>query len=71
MRVAEPLTLATYLIRDKEQWTPKKIEKVAKSGKETFIRLSEKLPIHIRYYTAWVDEAGRVNFRHDVYRKDR
>ncbi len=40
-------------------------------GKTTEIVLDRKIPIFIDYYTAWVDEEGNVNFREDVYRKDK
>ncbi len=38
---------------------------------EVNIELAEPVPIHLIYQTAWVDEAGALQFRHDVYGYDR
>lgn len=43
----------------------------ASFGKTTEIILDRKIPLYIDYYTAWVDDEGYVNFREDVYRKDK
>lgn len=40
-------------------------------GKTTEIILDNKIALYIDYYTAWVDDEGYVNFRDDVYRKDK
>jgi L,D-transpeptidase YcbB len=40
-------------------------------GVTTDVKLDKKIPLYIDYYTAWVDDEGRVNFREDVYRKDK
>jgi len=40
-------------------------------GPTTEVKLDKKIPLFVDYYTAWVDENGVVNFRDDVYRKDK
>jgi murein L,D-transpeptidase YcbB/YkuD len=47
------------------------LRKNASLGPTTDILLSKKVPLYIDYYTAWVDENGDVNFRDDVYNKDK
>lgn len=34
------------------------------------VRLSNKLPIHLTYQTAWVSDDGSINFRNDIYKHD-
>ena len=34
------------------------------------LRLKNHIPVHILYFTAWVDTQGIVNFREDVYNRD-
>jgi murein L,D-transpeptidase YcbB/YkuD len=36
-------------------------------GEETHVKLKAPIPIHIQYFTAWVDANGGVQFRDDVY----
>jgi murein L,D-transpeptidase YcbB/YkuD len=36
-------------------------------GNERYINLSKPLPVHIQYFTAYVDEGGRLVQRADLY----
>jgi len=40
-------------------------------GKTTEVKLEQNIPVFVDYYTAWVDDNGIVNFRSDVYGKDK
>ena len=44
---------------------------VVASGKTTRVRLPQKKPVHIVYATAWRGEGGSVEFRQDIYGRDR
>ncbi len=71
IRVKEPEKLAEYVLRNQPDWTPEKIEKAMNSGDEQFVRVKNPIPVIITYYTAWVDESGKLNFRDDIYGHDR
>jgi murein L,D-transpeptidase YcbB/YkuD len=34
------------------------------------VKLKEPIPVHIAYFTAWVDDSGRVQYLNDVYKYD-
>ena len=70
VRVGEPKKLATYLLRNDQNWTDAKISAAMNSGKEQFVTLKNTIPVYIVYFTAWVDRQGRINFRDDVYKRD-
>lgn len=70
IRIEYPLKFATYLLRKDKHYTPKKINQIINSGKQTYIKLKNKVPIYITYYTAWVDSSGKLNFRDDIYDRD-
>ena len=71
VRVEEPIKLAEYLLHNKPGWDLAKIEETIAGGKEMYVSLPEHLPVYLVYFTAWVDEAGNVNFRDDIYGHDK
>ena len=70
IRVADATTLASYLLKGQQDWTPDRIRSTMKGDKEETINLTRQTPVSITYYTAWLDEKGRMNFRNDVYGHD-
>ena len=40
------------------------------SGNEQHVKLKASIPVHIVYFTAWVDDAGGMHFQQDVYGYD-
>jgi murein L,D-transpeptidase YcbB/YkuD len=47
------------------------LRKYASLGKTTDVILAKKVPLYIDYFTAWVDDNGIINFRADVYDRDK
>lgn len=70
IRLAEPEKLAAYLLQDNPYWTEQKIDRAMNSDKEKYLKLDHPVPVLIYYYTAWVDEAGILQFRKDIYGHD-
>jgi murein L,D-transpeptidase YcbB/YkuD len=71
VRIEKPLKLAAYLLSDNSKWTYEKLTAAVNSKKTRVILLSDPINIHILYWTAWVDKDGIVNFRDDIYGRDR
>jgi murein L,D-transpeptidase YcbB/YkuD len=69
IRVSDPLELAAFLLRN-ENWDRAKIDAAIASGITQTVNLKTPLPIHIEYWTAWVNSAGVLNFRNDIYQRD-
>jgi murein L,D-transpeptidase YcbB/YkuD len=70
IRVEEPAALAKYVLRDQPEWTEPRILAAMASGTEKGVKLKEPIPVHIVYFTVWVDEAGGIHFQPDVYGYD-
>lgn len=70
IRLSDPEKMANYLLRNDPSWTPEKIAEAMDAGKEKFVKLKDPVPVFITYYTAWVDEYGKMNFREDIYDHD-
>jgi murein L,D-transpeptidase YcbB/YkuD len=70
IRVEKPEELAAYVLQDQPEWTPEKIRKAMHAGVEKHVPLKEPLPVHILYFTAWVDDTGMLHLEKDVYGYD-
>ena len=70
-RIEKPLELAEYLMRGDPDWTRKKLEAAIDKGTEQTVILPRPLDVHFLYLTAWVDEEGVLQFRNDVYKRDK
>ena len=70
IRLAEPEKMANYLLKDNPEWTPERISAAMNSGQEKYVKLKKPVPVVITYYTAWVDDNHRLNFREDIYDHD-
>lgn len=71
IRIQKPIDLATYLLTNHSEWTPKKLTAAIDSHITKTISLPDPINLHILYWTAWVDKDGMVNFREDIYGRDR
>jgi murein L,D-transpeptidase YcbB/YkuD len=71
IRVEKPIELAEYLLKDDPVWTPKRIAAVIAKGKEAWVNIPKPLPVHLVYWTAWVDDAGILQLRDDIYGRDK
>lgn len=71
IRVENPFWLAQYLLKKDTSWTMDKIESVLKTNKEFVININPVVPVYIAYFTVWVDNAGQLNFRNDLYGFDK
>ncbi|CAN5841311.1 L,D-transpeptidase family protein [soil metagenome] len=71
IRLSEPQKLAEYLLRKDSSWNTQKIVAAMNKGKEQYATLKESVPVFIAYFTSWVDRQGNINFRNDVYGRDK
>lgn len=68
MRVRDPLKLAEVLLGSDKGWGRSKINALVSSGpKNNQIALSEKIPVHITYFTASIDDRGKLSLFKDIY----
>jgi murein L,D-transpeptidase YcbB/YkuD len=71
IRVEKPFELASLLLADKPEWTPERIRQAMDSGVEKTIVLKDKVGVYIYYLTAWGSASGKINYRADVYNRDK
>jgi murein L,D-transpeptidase YcbB/YkuD len=71
IRVADPMGLTRFVLRDQPEWTDGRIEAAMAAGRTTTVRLTAAVPVVVFYATAIVDSDGRALFLDDVYGHDR
>lgn len=70
VRVERPFALAWLLLSEQSDDPGTMIENILATGDETEVPLEKPIPIHLLYLTSWVDHAGTLHFREDVYGRD-
>jgi murein L,D-transpeptidase YcbB/YkuD len=71
IRIEKPTELAEYVLSSDQSWNREKIRAAINRKIEQTVRLPEPIPIHLLYWTSWVSEDGTLNFRDDIYSRDR
>lgn len=66
VRVMDPFAFAQALLAEDPQWDAAKIKKMVGGG-ERQLDLAKHIPVHLMYFTTWVDENGALQSRNDVY----
>ena len=67
IRVEDPASLAELVLGGESTgWTAERIEG-ATGNRERTVFLPRPLPVHIEYFTEFVDESGELQERPDVY----
>jgi L,D-transpeptidase YcbB len=70
VRVERPVQLADWLLRHQPAWDEPRIRDAMGQRAPRSVRLAETTPVHLLYFTAWVDDAGVMQFREDLYGHD-
>jgi murein L,D-transpeptidase YcbB/YkuD len=71
IRLEDAPALAYYLLSDDPGWTHDKLRDIFESGQRQVVRIPRPIPVHLLYMTAWVDENDGLQFRNDIYGRDR
>jgi L,D-transpeptidase YcbB len=72
IRVERAADLAVHVLEDEGQgWTRQRLADALDAGETQRIPLTRPLPVYILYWTAFVEADGSVQFREDVYGRDR
>lgn len=70
IRVEEPFRLASLLLEGQNGWTREHVDNLINSRKPTQVDLAQPVPVHLEYWTTWVDRDGTLQFRNDIYERN-
>ena len=74
MRVQDPPRYAEVLlslVRPNDGYSVERIKNMIAEGAETDIQLPTFIPVNLTYQTAFVDDNGKLQFREDIYGRDK
>jgi murein L,D-transpeptidase YcbB/YkuD len=66
--VQKPVELAMLVLG--AGWDEARLEAEMAEGHNRALRLPRAVRVYLTYSTAWVDDAGNVQFREDIYGRD-
>jgi murein L,D-transpeptidase YcbB/YkuD len=68
LRLRNPLQVAELVLAHDKGWDAAKVSELAKSGPlNNQVMIEKRIPMHIAYFTAWVDDAGALKTYSDIY----
>lgn len=70
VRLEDPVALARYVMHDRPEWTTERISTAMNAGREQAVPLKQHIPVHIGYFTAWVNPDQTVTYTDDPYKLD-
>ncbi|MCC5871312.1 MAG: L,D-transpeptidase family protein [Gammaproteobacteria bacterium] len=73
IRLSDPMALVDWLLVQRgptATLSPERISSILESGQETTVRLRRPMPVHLLYWTAWVEDDQQVHYTRDVYQRD-
>lgn len=70
IRVGNPMELALFVLQNDASWTRERIQALIDIGQRHIVGIKDPCMVHLLYWTCWVGEDGRINFRKDIYHRD-
>ena len=67
VRVQNPREFAAVLLG----WDQAEVARHIETPKSETVRLKQKIPVHLTYFTAWPDETGKIRYFDDIYGRDK
>jgi len=71
VRMEKPIRFAEILLAESNGWPAARVKELWDKGVNSSVALEKKIPVHMVYFTAVVDESGKVETSADVYGLDR
>ncbi len=70
IRLERPFELAEQLLANTNGWNMNRIEQTLATAEPATVVLAQPVPVYLQYWTTWIDQAGILQFRNDVYDRD-
>jgi murein L,D-transpeptidase YcbB/YkuD len=71
IRLSKPIDLAYTVATESAGWSEAEVTSAFDGGETTRAMLTRKIPVHLIYATAFMGDGAEIEFRPDVYGRDR
>jgi murein L,D-transpeptidase YcbB/YkuD len=71
IRVEDARALAAFVLEGDPHWSVGRLRSAVNKGRERVVRIKNPVTVYLLYMTAWVDDNGELQFRKDIYHRDR
>jgi murein L,D-transpeptidase YcbB/YkuD len=68
MRLRNPMKMAEMVLAEDKGWDAQKVDAEQRDGgRNREIVIEKKIPVHLVYFTTWVDDDGKLRTFNDIY----
>ncbi len=68
LRLRNPMRMAEAVLAEDKGWDAARVQTMMRTGGDNNeVVLEKKIPMHLVYFTAWVDDAGKLKTFSDIY----
>lgn len=71
IRLEKPVELAAKLLEANGNWSDERVRAAIARCETRSVTLARPVPVHLTYLTSWRDVDGTIQFRNDIYGRDR
>ena len=71
VRIPDAIDFAEAILATDPAWSRERIDAILQKGDNRAFTLQQPVPVYLVYQTAWVGEQGEINFRNDIYGRDK
>ena len=71
VRLPDARGFAEAILATDPAWSRERIDAILQKGTNRSVTLDKPLPVHLVYQTAWIGEQGEIEFRNDIYGRDK
>ncbi len=71
VRIPDAIGFAEAILATDPAWSRERIDAILQKGTNRVFTLQQPVPVYLVYQTAWVGEQGEINFRNDIYGRDK
>ena len=70
IRLEKPIELLMLIAQNHAGLSEAQVRVMLDSKQEKTVLMQTRLPVHIQYWTTWIDEDNRIHYRSDIYQRD-